>query len=261
MSTSPVASQKIHYVIELQHAHIEVRLLLNDIEIARGTAADQKIVSQRVNGWMLCEGNELKLFAAIPDPAHLAGPVDLKCLVFRGPHGRQPEESEALARFAERDKQKFPAGAMQELWKTSFASDPCYGPWSWEYGHPIAPDGEATAGAMHAINSVIATLNVQDSAQLQQLFRVMTDESALAYGIKVERAEAQLAAWCASWTAVPLRPLLPDDFLLTVEGNHRLLRIERKDGNSVFTADTKFPAPGQRRIYLAHLDTGWTIVR
>ena len=47
MSTSPVASQKIHYVIELQHAHIEVRLLLNDIEIARGTAADHHAPCRR----------------------------------------------------------------------------------------------------------------------------------------------------------------------------------------------------------------------
>ena len=261
MSTSGFAKPQIHYVIELQYAGLEVRLLLNGIEIVRGTQAEKKIVQQKVNGWLSSAGNELELFASIPDPAHINAPIDLKCLVFRGPHGRQPEESEALARFAERDKAKLPAGAMRSVWKTSFAADPFYGPWRWENGRPISLDATTISAALQIVRSVIAALNGHNTTSLIQLFRVHIDENARAYGMQVDRVEEQLAGWCHSWTPAPPRNPSPEEYSLTVEDNRRLLRIERKDGSPVFTADLKSAGSGPRRIYAARLAEAWAIVR
>ena len=261
MSAPGVTNPQIHYVVELQYAGLEVRLLLNGVEIVSGTQSDRKIVQQKVNGWLTYSPNELELYAAIPDPTHINAPLDLKCLIFRGPHGRQPEESEALARFAERDKAKLPAGAMQVVWKTSFASDPFYGPWRWENAPPITLDAPSTAAALQVVRSVIAALNGHNKVDLVQLFRVHIDENARAMGIMPEQLEGQLTGWADSWTlALPGNPL-PEEYSLTVEGNRRLLRIERKDGKPVFTADPKSAGSGPRRIYIARLGQGWAIVR
>jgi hypothetical protein len=261
MSTRGDANPQIHYVIELQYSGLEVRLLLNGIEIVLGTQSERKIVQQKVNGWLTNRPNDLVLYAGIPDPAHVNAPLDLKCLVFRGPHGRQPEESEALARFAERGKAKLPAGAMQVVWNTSFASDPYYGPWRWEAGRNVASDAASAAGAMEVVPDVIVALNGHNTEALARIFNVYIEENARAYGMKVERVEEQLAGWCESWTPVPPRNLALEQYSLTVEGGQRLLRIERKDGSPLFTADPKSPGSGPRKVYCARLGEGLVIVR
>jgi hypothetical protein len=250
----------IHFVIELQHSSVEVRLLLNGIELHRGKPADKKIIQQKVNGWMTAAGNELELYAGIPDPANLPNPLDLKCLVFKGPQGRQPSEDEALAHYAERDKAKLPTGSMQLVWKTSFASDPFYGPWRWESARPISADPPTVASALQLIHSVSAGLGEHDSESVVRFFRVYIDESARAYGMKVERIEEQLRAMCESWPAGSAGKPAADDYSFFVEENRRLMRIERKDGLSVF-GDPKSPGSGPRRVYVSSLQEGLAIVR
>ncbi len=261
MSSPSVANPQIHYVIELQDSGVDVRLVLNDIEIARGTQAESKMSQQKVNGWLTFGPNELVLQAGLSDPTQTKVPLDLKCLLFRGPHGRQPEESEALARYAERDKARLPAGAMQVVWSTKFASDPYYGPWRWENGLPVALDPSTFLGASMVIGSVIASLNSHNTNELVRLFRVHIDENSRALGTKVERIEAQLAGWCTSWTTSPPRQVVPEEYSMVVEGSQRLLRIDRKDGKPVFTANPDTPGSGPLRIYLAKLAEGLTIVR
>jgi hypothetical protein len=261
MSTSAVASPKIQYVVELQHSGLDVRLLLNNIEIASAGVADRAITQQKVNGWLLGGANELALYAAIPDPSHIQGPLDLKCLLFRGAHGRQPDEEEALAKFAERDKAKLPAGALQQVWKTSFPADPFYGPWLWSSAPVITLDSGTVQAALRIVSSVIDALNARNVQKLIDLFRVQIDENAAAYGMKVERIEQQLRGWAESWTAAPPRTILPDEYSLVVEGEQRLLRIQRKDGHSVFSTNPTASAPGLSRIYAARLARGLAIVR
>ena len=260
MSAPIAANPLIHFVIELQHSGLEVRLLLNSIELHRGGAMDKKIVQQKVNGWMTGAGNELALYAGIPDPANIPNPLDLKCLVFRGPQGRQPTEDEALARFAERDKAKLPAGNMQLVWKTSFASDPFYGPWRWEGARPISADPPTVASAMQLVRSVTASLSQRDSAGVVRFFRIYIDENARAYGMNVDRLEGQLRAMCESWPAEEPGNPVPNDYSFVVEENRRLMGIERKDGLSVFS-DPKSPGSGPLRVYVSSLQEGLTIVR
>ena len=255
----PIA--RIHYVIEFKSVGLDARLMLNDVEIARSKLADRKIIQQKVNGWMVRGSNSLVLWAALQDPAHPPPLVDLKCLVFRGPYGRQPEESEALARFAERDKTKLPAGSMQQVWSTSFQADPCYGPWRWESGRPIALDQTSTAAVLRVLGSVADALNRNDKQALPAFFRVMTEENVRAHGFDPVQIEAQLEDWCGAWSPVVSWAPVLDDYALSVEGGGRLLRVERKDGKPVFTADAKGNGSGPRDMRLAWLEDGWLIVR
>jgi hypothetical protein len=260
--SSPIAiNPLIHFVIELQHSGLEVRLLLNGIDLHSGVPADKKIVQQKVNGWMTSSENELALYAGIPDSANIPNPLDLKCLVFRGPQGRQPAEEEALARFAERDKAKLPNGSIQLVWKTSFASDPSYGPWRWEAARPISADVPTIASAMQLILSAVTVLRQGDSTGLVRLLRIYVDESARAYGVNAGRLEAQVQAMCDSSPRVQSRDPVPEDYSFEVEENRRLMRIERKDGLTVFTADPNSPAVGPARVYVSSLPEGFAIVR
>ena len=183
---------RIHYVIELKTVGLNTKLILNDVEIARGKVADRKIIQQKVNGWMVKGSNSLVLWAALEDPAHPPPLVDLKCLIFRGPQGRQPEESEALDRFSERDKTKLPASSMQQVWSASFHADPCYGPWRWEIGRPIVLNDTSTAAVVRVMRSVVNALNRNDRQELLASFRVMTEENVRAYGFEASQIEAQL---------------------------------------------------------------------
>jgi hypothetical protein len=187
--------------------------------------------------------------------------VDLKCLVFRGPQGRQPEESEALDRFAERDKTKLPAGSMQQVWSTKFQADPCYGPWRWESGRAVALNDTAIEAVLQVLRSVVDVLNRNDKQALPSFFRVMTEENARAYGFDHAQIEAQLQDWCGSWSPVAAWAPVLGDYTLTIEGDRRLLRVERKDGKPVFTADPRGSGSGPRDMRLAWLDEGWLIVR
>jgi hypothetical protein len=254
-------TSRIQYVIELKFAGLNARLMVNDVEIARGKPADRKIIQQKVNGWLVGGSNDLVLSAALQDAAHPPPLVDLKCLVFRGPMGRQPEESEALARFAERDKAKLPAGSMQQVWSTSFQADPCYGPWRWERGRQIALDQTSAAAVLRVLKSVVDALNTNDKQALLALFRVMTVENVRAYGFDQALIEAQLGDWCGAWTPVAAWAPLLDDYALSIEGRGRLLRVERKDGKPVFTADPRGVGSGPRDVRLAWLEGGWLIVR
>lgn len=256
---NPIA--RIHYVIEFKSVGLESRLMLNDVEIARCRSADRKIIQQKVNGWMVRGSNELVLLAALQDPAHPPPLVDLKCLVFRGPQGRQPEESEALARFAERDKTKLPAGSVQQVWSTSFQADPWYGPWQWESGRLIALDQTSASAALRALGSVVDALNRNDRQELLAFFRVMAEESARANGFDSAQIEAQLGDWCSGWTPVGAWTPILDDYVLSIEGSGRLLRVERKDARPVFTASAKGNGSGPRDTRLAWLGEGWIIVR
>jgi hypothetical protein len=244
----------------LQHSGLAASLLLNGIEIHRGTPNDTKIVQQKVNGWMTAAGNELALYAGIADPANIPNPLDLKCLVFKGPQGRQPSEDEALAHYAERDKAKFPTGSMQLVWKTSFASDPFYGPWRWENARPISADPPTVASALQLIQSVSAGLSEHDSESVVRFFRVYIDESARAYGLEVDLLEGQLRGMCEAWPAGESGKPVADDYSFFVEENRRLMRIERKDGLSVFS-NPKSPGSGLGRVYVSSLQEGLTIVR
>jgi hypothetical protein len=257
--SNPIA--RIHYVIEFKFVGLEARLMLNDVEIARCMPADRKIIQQKVNGWLIRGSNDLVLSAALEDPAHPPPLVDLKCLVFRGPQGRQPEESEALARFAEREKTKFPAGSMQQVWTTSFRADPWYGPWRWESGPPIALDQTSAAAALRVLGSVVDALNRNNKQALLAIFRVMTEESARANGFDPAQIEAQLGDWCSVWSPVAAWTPVLDDYALTVEGRGRLLRVERKDGKPVFSSDRRGNGSGPRDMRLAWLNEGWLIVR
>lgn len=259
-----LATPAIHYVIELQYASIDLCLMLNGIEIARGGPKDRKISQLMVNYWLNETGNQLELYAAVPDPAHIDFPVNLKCLVFRGPMGRQPEESEALARYEERDKTRLPAGSMQQVWKTSFDCAPNPGPWYWQSGWVIQQDQVSAVAGLRVLHAVVNALNAHDSTALMQLYRIFIDESARSYEMEPAGIAEQLQEWCAGWTpTLPLHPNL-DEYNFAVEGNRRLLRIERKDGNSVFSTDPKHPKTtqeGSRRLYLARMDQEWIIVR
>jgi hypothetical protein len=250
----------IHFVTELQHSGVDVRLLLNGIELHRGKPEDKKIIQQKVNGWMTAAGNELALYAGIPDPENIPDTLNLKCLVFKGPHGRQPSEDEALAHYAERDRAKFPTGSMQLVWKTPFASDPFYGPWRWENARPISADPSTVASALQIIQSVSAGLSEHDSESVVRFFRVYIDESARAYGLKVDRMEEQLRGMCEAWPAGEPGKPVADDYSFFVEENRRLMRIERKDGLSVFS-NPKSPGSGPGRVYVSSLQEGLTIVR
>lgn len=252
---------RIQYVIEFKSAGLGARLTLNDVEIARGKTADRKIVQQKVNGWMVRGSNGLALWAAIEDPAHPPPLVDLKCQVFRGPMGRQPEESEALARFVERDKAKLPARAMRQVWSTSFQADPCYGPWRWESGHLITLDQPSTASVLRVLRSVVDALNRNDKRALVTIFRVITDENVRAYGFDQALVETQLEDWCGVWPPVANWAPVLDHYALSIEGQGRLLHVERKDGKPVFTADPRGNGSGPRDVRLAWLEEGWLIVR
>jgi hypothetical protein len=255
------ATPFIHYVLELQHSGLDVRVVFNGVELFNGVPADKKIIQLKINGWMTATGNKLVLYASIPDPAHPVEPADLKCLVFRGPMGRQPDESEALERYAERDKAKFPIGAKQQVWQTTFASDPFYGPWQWESAAPITQNPATIHAALQVVGAVTAALNSHNVTDLQQLFRVYIEEGVRAYNMKQESVEAQMKGWAESWTTTAIHSPMQEDYSLIVEENRLLLRVERKDNLPVFTTDAKTPGTGLTRIYLAYGVMGLKIVR
>ena len=251
----------IHYVLETQYAGVDIRLLLNGVELVRGVAADKIATQEKVNGWLLSGMNTVQIFAAVPDPAQAVGQVKVKCQLFNGPMGRQPEESEAVIRFVQEDKTKLPAGALEPVWQGTFEAKPFYGPWSWETAMPIVAGPANEVAATNVVREVIVALNAHDTAAVEKLFAVYTTEIARAYNGSVEKSNGQLAGWVAGWAAKPVGVLPVEEYSVVVEENRRLLRVERKDGLSLFTVDPKAPGAGPKRVYLAHLPMGWTLVR
>ena len=261
MNGTNTSAERIHYVVELKYVGLNLRLQLNDVEIAQGKPEDRKIIQQKVNGWLVRGNNDLVLCASLLDPAHPPPLVSLKCQVFRGPMGRQPEESEAVVRFVESDKKKLPSGSMQQVWSTSFQAAPCYGPWRWEEGRQVALDHASVGAAMRVMSSVADALGKKDKQSLLALFRVITDESVRAYGFDRALVEGNLEDWCNAWSPVPGWVPVPDDYILSVEGRGRLLRVLRKDGRPVFTQAATGSGSGPRDFRLAWLEEGWLIVR
>jgi hypothetical protein len=245
----------LQYVVEMQSSSLNSCLLLNGIEIASYTAKRRSISSQKVNGWLVYGDNELELRAAVDDPAHLPGPVALKCLLFRSLHGKQPDESEALASYVERDLQKMPVGQMQTVWRKTFQPNPYYGPWSWERGYPMAPDKPTMAAAMSLVAHILSLLDAGRADQLVEIYRVYIDENVRAYEMDAAALEAQLRAWCGGWKQLNDWVLREEDYEFIPEARQRLLQVRRKDRESVFGAS------GSDVIYLAHLPIGLVLVR
>jgi len=262
MSSGPSENAHIFYVLELQHAGLDVNLLLNDIEIVRADSAEQKASQQKIDGWLVRGENEIRLLAGLPATGQTGALLDLKCLLFRGPHGRQPGESEALARFAERDRSKFPAADPQQVWRSSFTADPYYGPWRWERGYRIELSRGVLAEVMRLLRRVTTALNSGDAETLGSSFRVSMEERSRAYDLRLDRLQEQAKAWCDLWNPMRVSDPKPEDYSFTVEGERRLLRIERKDKGRVFSFDKVAARPGPERIYLAQTaDEGWIVVR
>ena len=227
MSAPNSGQPLIHTVIEFQSMGLDARLLLNDVELARTTPADRKILQQKVNGWLTFGGNELVIEAALPDP-HKAARPNLKCLIFRGPFGRQPDESEALARYEEDKPASFPGGNRQVVWATKFSSEPNYGPWRWEMGRPFALENQAMQAGLYAVSSVVAWLNEKRNADLLHAFRVVTEESVRAYGMSPQLIAEQLLEWAGSWTPQPTEIDHPEDFAFgwsDPSGDHRVVFV------------------------------------
>lgn len=254
-------SPHINFVVELQYSGLDVLLALNGIELVRGVASEGKVIQLKINGWMKSGSNDIVLSAGVPVSPQASRPLDLKCLIFRGPHGRQPDESEAIVRFAERDRANLPPGQMQVVWKGAFSSDPHYGPWRWESANPLAASPDDRTAALGLMASVQDALNAGRVDELLEIFHVMIQETARALGIQSRGFEASLRGWAGTWARGHSRPLSGGDYDMAVEGDHRLLRIVRRDGRYLFTADPGRNAFGPRLIYVSYLQEGWAIVR
>jgi hypothetical protein len=251
----------IHYVLETQNAGVDIRVLLNGAEIVRGVPADKKITQEKINGWLVGGQNKVQIYASVTDPEKITGQVHIKCLLFRGPMGEQPDESKALLRFEQDDKMKLPNGAMQMVWQETFTPEPFYGPWVWETSAPIVPGPVSERAALGVLTSAIVALNAHDGEAVVKLFTVYLDEVARAYHGNAERQKARMAGMADAWTVVPMHALAAENYAFHYEENQKLLRVDRKDGLPLFTEDVKSPGIGPQRVYLANTPLGWTIVR
>jgi len=158
MSESP---DFILHVVEFRAAAVNASLSLNGVELIR-SEADRPLMTQiKINGWMRYSGNELILRAGAPEQPKSKRPLDLKVNLFRGPHGRQPEESEALRRYELQDPKTVAPGEPVEIWKASFPSVPYYGPWEWERAVELHVGDALTSAVAAALNSVAVAIRLR----------------------------------------------------------------------------------------------------
>jgi hypothetical protein len=253
MSESP---DFILHVVEFRAAAVNASLSLNGVELIR-SEADRPLMTQiKINGWMRYSGNELILRAGAPEQPKSKRPLDLKVNLFRGPHGRQPEESEALRRYELQDPKTVAPGEPVEIWKASFPSVPYYGPWEWERAVELHVGDALTSAVAAALNSVAVALNERDTVTLLELFRVYVNELGRSLGIAPARIEAQLREWAQSWRAPGKQMIDSDQLSLTLQAENHVIRVRRLDHAPVLTSDAGNPATGPSEFFLAMLPGG-----